>query len=66
MRREYKCAVRIDTAQVMDEEACDGACDEGGNQRAFTDALDGTELREGKEGGRGDERAVEGCFDPAE
>ena len=66
MRREYKCAVRIDTAQVMDEETRDGSCVEGGNQRAFADALDGAELREGKQSSRCDERAVEGCLHPAE
>ena len=40
--------MRVDAAQVADEEAGDGTRDEGGNERAFADAFDRSELREGK------------------
>ena len=44
VRREYEIALRIDTAQMADEEACDRAGNEGGDQRAFADAFDGSKL----------------------
>ena len=46
VRCEDEAAVRVDAAEVVDEEAGDGARDERGDQRALTDAFNGPELCE--------------------